>query len=68
MGSRTGHVATFDEHRGYGTVRDETGEEWFFHCTAITDGTRTIPEGARVRFEVVPGHLGRWEAGAVERL
>jgi hypothetical protein len=25
-----------------------------------------VPVGAKVRFEVVPGALGRWEAAAVE--
>jgi CspA family cold shock protein len=63
--SGTGTVVRFDEHRGYGEVRDAAGEEWFFHCTAIADGSRTIAEGTRVRFEVVPGHGGRWEATAL---
>ena len=58
----TGVVATFDDHRGYGTVRTDAGEELFFHCTTIVDGSRTIAEGAPVTFEVVPGRLGRWEA------
>jgi cold shock CspA family protein len=60
---RRGVVADFDEHKGYGTVRDaEDGRELFFHCTQIVDGSRTIPLGAAVTFEVVAGHLGRWEA------
>jgi CspA family cold shock protein len=59
---RRGVVATFDDHRGYGTVRADDGTDLFFHCTAIADGTRTIDEGARVVFDVVPGRLGRWEA------
>ena len=33
-----------------------------FHCTAIADGSRTIAVGQAVRFSVVPGNLGRWEA------
>jgi cold shock CspA family protein len=59
----TGSVVDFDEPAGYGHVAadDESGE-WFFHCTAIADGTRTIEVGTPVRFEVVPGHLGRYEA------
>ena len=56
-------MASFDEAKGYGHVRsDEDGQEYFFHCTAIADGTRTIDEGARVAFEVVAGRLGKWEA------
>lgn len=60
-----GTVATFDDHRGYGTIRSAGGDEVFFHCTRITDGTRTIAEGTPVAFELVPGHRGRWEAGTV---
>ena len=61
-----GTVATFDEAKGFGTVRDDsTGEEHFFHCTAIADGTRTIDVGATVTFDVVPGRNGRWEARAI---
>jgi cold shock CspA family protein len=60
---RAGVVVQFDEQRGYGSVRDGAdGAEYFFHCTAIADGSRTIATGASVRFTVVPGHLGRWEA------
>ena len=59
----TGVVVRWDEHKGYGEIRsDETGAEHFFHCTAIADGSRTIGEGTRVTFDVVPGRLGRWEA------
>jgi cold shock CspA family protein len=61
----TGVVASFDEARGLGTIRADDGVELPFHCTAIADGTRTIPEGQRVAFDVVPGLVGRWEASAV---
>ena len=60
-----GTVADFDDHRGYGTVRGDDGVELFFHCTAIADGSRTIDVGAAVEYEVVPGRLGRWEAGTL---
>jgi cold shock CspA family protein len=62
----TGTVAAFDEAAGWGTVRTDAGDDHFFHCAAISDGTRTIPVGTAVRFTVVPGRLGRWEAAAVE--
>lgn len=64
----TGVVAAFDEPRGLGTVRADGGDEVPFHCTAIADGTRTIPVGQAVRFRLVPGLLGRWEADAVSPL
>lgn len=59
----TGSVASFDDPRGIGTVVDDAdGQEHFFHCTAIADGTRAIEVGAAVDFEVVAGRMGRWEA------
>lgn len=60
-----GSVADFDEHVGYGTVRSEEGREFFFHCTQIAGGTRTIAVGAQVDFVVVAGHRGQWEARRV---
>lgn len=64
-GTVTGIVADFDDAKGWGTVRADAGGEWFFHCTAIADGSRRIDEGATVAFEVIAGHLGRWEAVSV---
>jgi cold shock CspA family protein len=61
----TGTVTAFDEHAGFGTVRCDDGTELFFHCTAIAGGSRTIDVGTAERFEVVPGHHGRWEAARV---
>ena len=60
-------VATFDEHRGYGTLRTADGAELFFHCTALVDGSRTVEVGATVTAQVVPGRLGRWEATRVDK-
>lgn len=64
----TGVVGAFDEPRGLGIIRADDGVELPFHCTVITDGSRTIPEGTHVRYRVMPGHLGRWEATSIERL
>lgn len=59
----TGEVATFDDPKGYGTVRAaDDGREYFFHCTAVADGTRSIEVGTVVEFEIVPGRRGEWEA------
>jgi cold shock CspA family protein len=62
---RRGSVEAFDEAVGLGTVRDDDGRDYPFHCTQIADGSRTIAAGTRVEFDVVPGHLGHWEAAAV---
>ncbi|MDQ1361520.1 MAG: cold shock protein [Acidimicrobiaceae bacterium] len=62
-----GHVASFDDPRGIGVVA--SGERSFaFHCTAITDGSRSINESAAVAFTVGPGHLGRLQASSVRPL
>jgi hypothetical protein len=63
-GVRTGRVVAWDEAAGYGEVEDAAGRRVPFHCTAVADG-RTIAVGVPVRFTVVPGHLGRWEAAGV---
>lgn len=63
---RHGRVAAFDGHRGRGEIESDN-DHFPFHCTEITDGTRTIDVGAPVDFEVVAGPLGRWEAGSIER-
>jgi cold shock CspA family protein len=60
-----GRVSAFDEHRGLGEISADDGVVYPFHCTVIADGTRTIAVGTAVDFEVVAGHLGRWEASDV---
>jgi cold shock CspA family protein len=68
FGTRIGRVASFDEAAGRGTVAsDDTGEQWFFHCTRIGDGSRSIPEGTWVAFEVVPGPTGLEAVGVRRR-
>ena len=63
---RVGRVADYDEARGYGElVQESTGVRWWFHCTAIVDGSRRIDVGSTVRFRLQPGHLGRYEAADV---
>ena len=64
--SMRGTVTAFDEHRGIGELAADDGARTRFHCTAIADGTRTIAVGTAVEFVVVPGHLGQWEAAAIE--
>ncbi len=56
-----GTVVAFDEARGLGEVESD-GSRYPFHCTAIADGTRTIPVGVEVSFELRPAGMGRWEA------
>jgi cold shock protein len=57
---RLGEVGRYDDVAGYGEIH-EGDARWFFHCTAIADGTRTIATRTPVRFRLAPGHLGRYE-------
>ena len=68
LGSGSGVVKEFDERRGLGTIAGDDGAVLPFHCAAIADGSRTVEAGRRVRFEVVPGLSGRWEAAGIEKL
>ena len=65
---KAGVVSAFDARRGLGVVEDGNGGIYPFHCTQIADGTREVPVGAKVEFEVVPGPLGRWEAATLRRI
>jgi cold shock CspA family protein len=62
---RTGSVTSFDEARGWGVVTATSGASYPFHCTQIADGSRTIKPGAEVRFVVMAGRMGKWEAAQV---
>lgn len=57
-----GTVDAFDDHAGSGQLCAADGERYFFHCTRIADGSRTIPVGTTVTFTVAPVGLGTWEA------
>jgi cold shock CspA family protein len=67
LGTRSGSVSAFDDHRGLGEITLDDGTVLPFHCTAIADGTRAIEAGAAVQVDVVAGRLGRWEAGSVAK-
>lgn len=58
-------MTSFDDHTGLGTVTVSDGTVLGFHCTAIADGSRTIPTGLEVRFRVAAAGGGRWEAVAI---
>jgi cold shock CspA family protein len=64
----TGVVEVFDDPRGLGEVRSDDGAVHPFHCTAIADGSRTIEVGTPVRYRIVAGRLGRWEAADITPL
>ena len=57
-----GVVRSFSASEGQGTVEDGSGRAYPFHCTQITGGARVIAVHTPVAFDVVAGHMGRWEA------
>jgi len=61
-----GMVVEFHERAGLGAVEPVEGGRLSFHCTQIADGSRHIEVGTQVRYELVPGNLGVWEAGSLE--
>lgn len=66
--NRHGTVTGFDESRGFGEISTDDGSRVFFHATQLRDGTRTIPVGAVVEFELRPGGRGRYEAIGLTRV
>jgi cold shock CspA family protein len=63
----TGTVIEFDGAKGLGTVRGENGVDYLFHVIEITDGTRTIDLGERVRYQPLP-KFGRFQAGRIHKV
>ncbi len=58
----TGTVTDWQDAEGYGEITATDGASYFFHCTALADGTRQTELGATYSFTPVPGRLGRFEA------
>jgi len=55
----TGTVKWFNEAKGYGFIKRESGEDVFVHYKSINaDGFKTLKEGQRVQFEVEQGPKG----------
>ncbi|MHB1988440.1 MAG: S1 domain-containing protein [Acidimicrobiales bacterium] len=63
-----GIVIKYDTARGIGAVRDDAGEEYAFHCTAITDGSREVGEATAVAFVLGARHGGAMEAVSLTKL
>ncbi len=71
-----GHVLWFNENKGYGYIKSESGDDVFVHFSAIKmDGFRTLPKGALVKFDYISGEkgplatkvvpVGRWSEAAI---
>jgi CspA family cold shock protein len=55
----TGTVKWFNDAKGFGFIKQETGEDVFCHQSAIqADGFRSLTEGQTVEFDVSRGPKG----------
>jgi len=61
-----GVVAWFNNSKGFGFIKRETGNDVFVHHTCINQkGYRTLKEGDRVEFTVIDGPKGKPQADDV---
>lgn len=47
----SGTIKRLVRDRGFGFIRDERGQEWFFHRSAVRDNFDTLTEGQKVEFD-----------------
>lgn len=54
-----GRIKWFNDHKGYGFIEQDDGDDVFVHFSVIDmDGYKTLQEGAEVEFECVTGDKG----------
>jgi CspA family cold shock protein len=64
----SGTVKWFNDQKGYGFIAQDSGGDVFVHYSGIEgSGFRSLSEGERVEFEVVPGDKGP-QAKSVRKL
>lgn len=62
-----GSVKWFNEAKGYGFIKLETGDDVFVHYSAIQcDGFKTLAEGQEVEFDLVEGQKGKQAANVTK--
>ena len=53
-----GTIKRIVRDRGFGFIRDDGGQEWFFHRSAVQGSFDELNEGQRVTFEEEPSAKG----------
>ena len=62
-----GTVKWFSNHKGYGFITPESGNDVFVHHSAIQgDGFKTLAEGQEVEFEITDGPKGQQATNVVK--
>jgi CxxC-x17-CxxC domain-containing protein len=65
-GRMGGVVKWFNDSKGFGFIQTDSGEDVFVHFSAIGgEGFKSLAEGDRVEFDVVPGPKGKQAANVV---
>lgn len=66
-GRPQGSVKWFNESKGFGFILEDGGDEVFVHFSAIQGGGfRSLAQGDRVEFDIVPGAKGKQAANVVK--
>jgi CxxC-x17-CxxC domain-containing protein len=59
-GRASGAVKWFNEEKGFGFIVEDGGADVFVHMSALQEaGIRTLAEGDRVEFDIMPGAKGK---------
>jgi CspA family cold shock protein len=54
----SGTIKRLVRDRGFGFIRDDGGQEWFFHRSAVQGSFDQLNEGQRVSFDEEPSAKG----------
>src|ERR1700693_2990739 len=58
LGMPTGTIKRLVRDRGFGFIRDDGGQEWFFHRSSVDGSFDQLNEGQRVSFVEEPSAKG----------
>ena len=53
-----GTIKRLVRDRGFGFIKDDSGQEWFFHRSAVQGDFEDLREGQRVGFDEEPSDKG----------